>query len=167
MRGAYVLPRRMPSFIRVRKALRGPTKAAMEVARRHLCGARPAGPFNVLLGRYHRPLDGAGLLTGVAHRGVVIVLGRYFQELPAGVNLRARALDEQIERPVEHDAQLVTEADEFAQVQGAPHEPSQESGRADTQQAHRGELVPDTDELTEVEVLEGLRRLTTQQAHQV
>ena len=62
-------------------------------------------------------------------------------------------------RPVEHDPDLVAEADQLSEVQRAPHEPGDEAREPNPQQAHRSELVTNADQLAEVQVLEGsLRR---------
>src|SRR5947208_1590586 len=77
--------------------------------------------------------------------------------------LRDGAFDEEVKRPVDHDADLGAEADHLGEVKRSPDKPADEAGELDAQKVHRLVMLTDRKQRPEVEILKWFDGLTTQE----
>src|SRR5215467_4777944 len=70
----------------------------------------------------------------------------------ARLNLGNRALDQQIQSPIQHHAHLVTETHELGEVERPPDEPGEKARQLHPKQMHCRKVLADRDERTEIEI---------------
>lgn len=103
-------------------------------------------------------VKGEGGLAGVED-GVAFLEMNLLEDLGgAGAEEGDIAREEEIERPIDDDADLAVEAREFHQVNGAPHEPCDEAGEAMAHDIGDSGLVTNGGEFAEAGKGEGARR---------